>query len=316
MDFTVSKKATMIAYAIAISFIVAMITAAVLLKDNEMILPEIAAMAIAMWVYREAGWIRQPSKICIAPTVTAVIGLMINQMPIAYLGKVMLALVLMMLFLRVIQSSLAPSLATGLLPLIINTNEWSFAIIVFMFTFLLMLGVLAFGLNQGLEKKVKIQYKYMLVILALAFVWIGLCWSAGYQQLAVIPPVLVVAYESLQKPMYSGKMALKQGLVLTISPAVGTLLYLTMHSLIVITVLDMLLMLALSLIVGIRLPAIYAFPLLPFIFPEDTITKLPLVSLVTCLFMFGSVLLYKKYELKRAESNVLKYDAESPLTPE
>lgn len=148
------------------------------------------------------------------------------------------------------KSSLAPSLATGLLPLIINTNEWSFVIIVFTFTFLLMLGVLAFGLNQGLKKKVNIQYKYMLVLLVLAFVWIGLCWSAGYQQLAVIPPVLVVAYESLHKPMYGGKMALKQGLVLTLSPAVGTLLYLTLHSLIWITVLDMLLMLALSLIVG------------------------------------------------------------------
>lgn len=200
MDVAVSKKATIISYVIAMSFIVAMIAASVLLQDNEMILPEIAAMAIAMWVYREAGWIRQPSKIVIAPTVTAVIGLMINQMPIAYLGKVMLALVLMMLFLRVIQSSLAPSLATGLLPLIINTNEWSFVVIVFVFTFLLMLGVLAFRLNKGLEKKVKIEYKYMLVLLALAFVWIGLCWSAGYQQLAVIPPVLVVAYESLQKP--------------------------------------------------------------------------------------------------------------------
>lgn len=46
----------------------------------------------------------------------------------------------------------------------------------------------------------------MLVFLALAFVWIGLCLNAGYQQLAVIPPILVVAYESLQKPMYGGKI--------------------------------------------------------------------------------------------------------------
>ncbi|RKO63433.1 hypothetical protein Cdeb_02878 [Caldibacillus debilis GB1] len=51
-----------------------------------------------------------------------------------------------------------------------NANEWSFIISVFVFTFLLMLGVLLFGLNKGLEKKVKIPYKYMLVFLVLVFV--------------------------------------------------------------------------------------------------------------------------------------------------
>lgn len=50
-----------------------------------------------------------------------------------------------------------------------------------------MFGVLVFKLNKGLEKKVKIQYKYMLVFLVLIFMWIGLCWLVGYQ-LAVIPP--------------------------------------------------------------------------------------------------------------------------------
>lgn len=125
-----------------------------------------------------------------------------------------------MLFLRIIQSNLGPSIATGLLPVVTNANEWSFIISVFIFTFILMLGVLKFGLNKGLEKKVKIQYKYMLVFLVLIFVWMGLCWLAGYP-LAVIPPILVVVYESLQKPMYNGKMAFKQGLVLTISATVG-----------------------------------------------------------------------------------------------
>ncbi len=96
-----------------------------------------------------------------------------------------------------------------------------------------MFGVLVFKLNKGLEKKVKIQYKYMLVFLVLIFMWIGLCWLVGYQ-LAVIPPILVVVFESLQKPMYNGKMAFKQGLVLTISATVGTLLYFTIDSWILI----------------------------------------------------------------------------------
>ncbi|MGE6718316.1 hypothetical protein ACQKGD_13200 [Peribacillus frigoritolerans] len=299
MDVAISKKETIISYIIAIIFIIVMITAAVMLKDHEIILPEVAAMAIAMWVYREAGWIRQPSKIFIAPSVTAAIGFAVNQLDITYLAKVSLTLALILLFLRIIQSNLAPSIATGLLPLVMNANEWSFIISVFTLTFILMLGVLAFGLNRGLEKKVKIQYKYMLVFLVLNFVWIGLCWVAGYPKLAVIPPILVVVYEVLQKPMYNGKMAFKQGLVLTISATVGTLLYFAIDSWILVTLLDMVLMLLLLRIVGIRLPAVYAFPLLPFVFPDDIAAMLPIGSLIASVFMFGSVLTYKKIEMKR-----------------
>jgi hypothetical protein len=299
MDSTVSKKGMIISYIIAVTFILVMITASVLLNDHEIILPEVAAMAIAMWVYREAGWIRQPLKIFLAPSITAVIGFAVNQLHISYLGKVSLTLILLMLFLRIIQSNLGPSIATGLLPVVTNANEWSFIISVFIFTFILMIGVLVFGLNKGLEKKMKIQYKYMLVFLVLIFVWMGLCWLVGYQ-LAVIPPILVVVYESLQKPMYNEKMAFKQGVVLTISATVGTLLYFAIDSWILVTLLDMILMLILLRIVGIRVPAVYAFPLLPFVFPDHIVAMLPLGSLITCVFLFASVLAYKKIEMKQS----------------
>ncbi|MEK4706724.1 hypothetical protein [Bacillus sp. FSL R10-2780] len=299
MDSVISRKETIISYSIAILFILAMVAAGVLLDDPEVILPEIAAMAIALWAYREPGWLRQPEKIFIAPSITAVIGFAVNQMDISYIGKVSLTLILMMLFLRVIQSNLAPSIATGLLPLVTNATEWSFVISVFILTFILMLGVLIFKLNNGLERKVKIQYKYMVVFLILNFVWISICWITGYEQLAVIPPILVVVYESLQKPMYNEKMACKQILVLTISATVGTLLYLAIDSWIVVTLLNMILMLILLKIVGVRIPAAYAFPLLPLVFPDEMIKMLPIGSFIAGVFLFGAVLLYKKWEMKQ-----------------
>lgn len=299
MNSAISKKETIISYVIAIAFILIMVATSVLFNDPEIILPEIAAMAVGLWVFREPGWIRRPSMIFIAPSLTAVIGFAVNQLDIAYLAKVSLTLILMMLFLRIIQSNLAPSLATGLLPLVTNAHEWSFIISVFAFTFILMLGVLAFRFNQGLEKKVKIHYKYMLVFLVLIFIWIGLCWITGFPQFSIIPPILVVVYESLQKPMYNGKMAFNQVLVLTISATVGTLMYFAIDSWILATLLDMILMVLLIRIVGIRIPAVFAFPLLPFVFPEDVIVMLPIGSLVASIFLFGSVLLYKKLEKKR-----------------
>lgn len=304
MDSSVSGKVTTISYVLAFIFIIAMITVSVILKDREIILPEAAGMAIGMWVYREAGWVRQPAKIVLAPSITAAIGFVVNQLPIPYLGKVSLTLLLLMLFLRIIQSNLAPSIATGLLPLVMNAKEWSFIISVFILTFTLMLGVRVFGLNKGLEKKVKIQYKYMLVFLLLNFVWISLCWLFGLQQLAVIPPILVVVYESLQKPMYNGMIAFKQGLVLTISITVGTLLYFFIGSWILITLLDMIIMFILLRVVGIRIPAVYAFPLLPFIFPSNIVAKLPLGSLIVSVYLFGSIFVYKKFEMKRRSRDV------------
>lgn len=154
--------------------------------------------------------VKTTRKIFIAPSITAVIGFAVNQMDIFYIGKVSLTLILMMLFLCVIQSNLAPSIATGLLPLVTNATEWSFVIAVFALTFILMIGVLIFKLNNGIERKVQIQYKYMTVFLILNFVWISLCWITGYEQLVVIPPILVVVYESLQKPMYNEKWLLNK----------------------------------------------------------------------------------------------------------
>ncbi|MCR8842677.1 hypothetical protein NQ117_03195 [Paenibacillus sp. SC116] len=299
MNSAISKKETYISYLIAIALILGMVVASLLFNDKEIILPEIAAMAIGVWVYREAGWIRQPSKIFIAPSLTAIIGFAVNQLDITYLAKVSLTLVLMMLSLRIIRSNLAPSIATGLLPLVTNATEWSFVISVLVFTFILMLGVILFGLNKGIEKKVNINYKYMFVFLVISFVWMGLCTLAGYPQLSVIPPIFVVVYESLQKPMYNEKMAFKQALVLTISATVGTMLYYAIDSWIIVTILDIICMLILLRIVGIRVPAVFAFPLLPFVFPEEVVAILPLVALIASVILFGMVLAYKKWELKR-----------------
>lgn len=162
-----------------------------------------------------------------------------------------------------------------------------------------MLGVLVFRLNKRLEKKIQIQYKYMMVFLILNIIKIGLVWVAGYPKLDVIPPILVVVYEVPQKPMYNGKIVFKQGMALTISATLGTLLYFTIDSWILITLLAMILMIILLSIVGYGMPAVYAFPFLSFIFSTEIVARLPISALVASVLFFGSVLVYKKVEMKR-----------------
>ena len=80
MNRSISNKEMTISYIMAITLIMVMVTSSLILKDREIILPEIAAMAIAMWAYREPGWIRQPSKIFLAPSITAILGFAVNQL--------------------------------------------------------------------------------------------------------------------------------------------------------------------------------------------------------------------------------------------
>src|SRR5699024_5644393 len=138
MDTSISKKQMIISYVIAITFIVAMITASVLLNNHQIILPELSAMAIVIWVYWEAGLISHPSKILLALSLTSVIVFSVYLLHISYVAKIVLTLVLLMLLLRLIRSILAPSIATVLLPVVIDVDGWSFIISTFILTFILM----------------------------------------------------------------------------------------------------------------------------------------------------------------------------------
>ncbi|WP_145331095.1 efflux RND transporter permease subunit [Paenibacillus xylanexedens] len=297
-----TNKIGKVPYVIAILFISFMVGLSEILQHSEIILPEVAAMAIAMWVYREPGWIRHPTVIFIAPTVTATIGLVINQLQILYPIKIVLTLMIMMLFLRLIRSNLAPAIATGLLPLAIHTEDWSFVWIVLGFTLTLMAGVVVFQLHKNLATKSMIQYKYMVIFPVISICWLSICWLLGYEQVAVIPPIFVVLYESLQKPMYTAKIVFKQAFTLTLSAAVGVLIFTQVDSQVLAAAINMIVVALISRFFHARIPALYAIPLLTFIFPEEKVWSLPLVTLFASLFMFSFVLLYK-YGEKRTLNN-------------
>ncbi len=54
---------------------------------SEVILPEIAAMAIALWAYREPGWLKNNQKSLLHRPITAVIVFAVDQMDISYIRK-------------------------------------------------------------------------------------------------------------------------------------------------------------------------------------------------------------------------------------
>ena len=254
-----------------------------------------AAMAVGLWVYRDKQWLNQPDKIFILPSLTAVIGFCINLMPISYLFKLVLVLCAMLLVMRMFNYILPPALATGFLPIVTQAYEISFLISIFATSFILMLGVVLFKLNQGVERKGNFDRRKIGVYASITLIGFALAAIFKVEAMALIPPITVVVYESLNMMMYSLKMYLKQVAVLTLSISMAVLMQLWIQDWILFTLIYMPLMFLLLKLFDMRIPAVYAFPFLVFVFPQDSVMHLPMASGLMAGFSLGCVYIYRTY---------------------
>ncbi|BDZ29868.1 hypothetical protein RA086_01635 [Lactiplantibacillus sp. WILCCON 0030] len=293
------KKTELRDYLVGFALVLTMVGVATWLHDYEIILPEIAALTTGMWIYHKQDWVRQPIKIFLAPSGTAVIGFVINLLPLNYPTKVVLTLLLILVLLRGLRSTLAPSFATGLLPIIVNATHWSFIVAIFAFTLILMAGVWLRGLHRGIPAGKPLNYRHMALFLAAGSLWTGLVWLSGNPQMAAIPPVLVVFFETLQQPAYGGKMALKHIVALSGAATIGVLVHLLFASWLLTTLISLPLVFILLTVLRLKLPAAYAFPLLALVLPANMFRHLPIAALLAASFFLGIVFVYKQVANRR-----------------
>ncbi|MFB9768783.1 hypothetical protein [Lactiplantibacillus modestisalitolerans] len=285
-------------YLIGWALVLTMVASATWLGDVEVILPEIGALTAGTWVYRKADWIAQPAKLFWAPSGTAVIGFLINRLPINYPLKVILGLLLMLVLLKQLRSNLAPSFATGLLPIIINATHWSFIIAIFFWTLTLMVGVRwqkarVTAPVQTVEPAA-IHGWQMLGFTVLALGWVGAVWLAGQPQMAGIPPVIVVFFEALQNPNYNHRVAWRQWVALVGAASIGVVSYLLLGAWLPAAVVSLPLVYGLLRGLKLQLPAAFAFPLLALVLPQRMFTTLPLAAALAAGFFLGSLVLYRE----------------------
>ncbi|WP_407888114.1 hypothetical protein [Levilactobacillus sp. N40-8-2] len=281
-------------YLIGFTLVLVMVGMATWLHDYEIILPEIGALTAGMWIYHNPTWVSQPFKIFLAPSGTAVIGFIVNQLPISYPQKVGITLLLILILLNVLRSTLAPSFATGLLPIIINATHWSFILAIFAFTLTLMIGVLLQGHYKGLPAGKPLRYQQMLGFVLTAGIWVGAVWIAGYPQMAGIPPVLVVFFEVSQMPSYSGKLALQHIIALGGAATIGVLVHVVIASWLLSALITLPLVFVLLQLLRIKLPAAYAFPLLALVLPINMFHTLPIAATLAACYFLGVVFVYRK----------------------
>ncbi|WP_343539747.1 hypothetical protein AB3466_14215 [Sphingobacterium thalpophilum] len=297
-NHNLSKKQEILSYTAAFIFILLMVATAVHFADPEVILPEIAAMAVAIFAFREQSWMRQPEKIFILPSLTAIIGFSINFLEIPYGMKLVAVLILMLILMYSFKYSLPPALATGFLPIVSQAHSFSFIASILSTTAVLMVSVYIFRLNRGSERKSTIDSRTLLLYFGILVAWVGISTVLGYGQMAIIPPIAVVTYESLSMKMYSMKIALKQIAVLFLSASVGVFFFLTVSNWLIVSVADLFFMYLMLKLFKMHVPAVYAFPFLAFILPKEVISALPFAALGMSIFSFGIILIYRQYANK------------------
>ncbi|WP_121966491.1 hypothetical protein [Myroides sp. N17-2] len=290
-----SHKPSIYHYLLAFVFILLMVVVATYFQDPEIVLPEVAALTVGLWIFQEKAWLRQPDKIFILPSLTAFMGFGLNMLALPYIVKIVLVLVLMLLVMRVVNYSLPPALATGFLPIVTNAHAWSFIYAILATTFVLMLVVYLLKLNKGIDPKGKVNTRMMYPYALISLAWIVIAYYTGNEQMAVIPPIAVVLYESLNMKMYSLKIAIKQVAILTLAISIGVLLYQFIEHWLVLASLFMVLMYGLSQLFKMRVPAVYAFPFLVYVFPAEKVLNLPIATFVVATFSFGAVYVYRAY---------------------
>ncbi|MCF6515596.1 hypothetical protein GSH19_05440 [Lactobacillus sp. S2-2] len=271
-----------------------MILIATLFKDIEIILPEIAALTTGIFIYQDSNWICEPTKIFLAPSITAIVGFLINLLSMNYVSKILLVLLFVIIFLKLLSCALAPSFATGLLPIIVNANHVSFIVATLSFTFILMISVHIRGSHRKLHKGSAMLYRNMAVYTGLILIWALVVIVFQVPQMIGIPPVLVVLYEVLQKPKYHFNLAIKQIIALTGSATIGFLVYLNFKSWLIISLVSLPLVFLLLQLIKVKVPAAYAFPILAIVLPKSMLMILPVSSFLASSFFLISVVCYRK----------------------
>lgn len=304
MKSILGNKESFFSYLVAFIFILIMIATAMIYDDKEIILPEVVALSVGILTFRENKWLQRPFHIFLLPSITAILGFGINFLPILLSFKLALVLVAMLLALRIFKSQLAPALATGLLPIVTNAESLLFLFAIFLFVFLLFIFIKIFKIKPT-ENSVPVIYtSHNRWLIGLCLTWFIVCYFSGYKEFSAIPPVIVIAFESLNNPTLKLTVRIKRILTMFLVSMIGCL---TMHYLgnwIIIGILNLLLVTIILKLTDLRLPPAFAMVILPMIMPEESIQLLPVATLIMSIFFMIGIFIIQKVAYPNLEHSL------------
>lgn len=128
-------------YLFATLLSVAMVLAAELIGEKEIIFPEIIALLIGAWVSPRQPWRVGKPVLPALMTISAVVGVcIVRYLPVPLLLQVGAAFLFVGISLLLCRSTLAPMLSACILPVLLHTTSWIYPVSVLAATLLIVLG--------------------------------------------------------------------------------------------------------------------------------------------------------------------------------
>lgn len=279
-------------YAAAYGLIMLMTAAALSFKEKEIILPELAALSIGCFIYKKNTWTAKPLYLFLLPSITAFIGFFVNQLELNMAAKIVLVIVAMLALLYAVKSGLGPALATGLLPIVTNCTSYIFLFSIILFMGLLAILAAAFFKPESSAVLVAEQPKPLRAILlfsAVLIIWFFFCSIAGIMQIAALPPIIVLAYEHLDKKMFSFVMLYKMVAVLVLAAFIGAQSFLFINNYLLASIVNLILVTVILHYAKMKMPPAYAMAMLPMVLPSYSPVYFTLGSAAAAVFLLGAI---------------------------
>lgn len=296
-------------YIIPVVIIALMVEAAIIFHDQEILFPEIAAIAIGALVSPQLSWKTSRLRILITIMVAAICGMLIVvyvHLPVAY--EMVLAYFIGQILLLVSETTFAPMISAIVLPVMLQTRSINYLISAFVFTSLILIVHYFFEKKGLVEVKPVIfssmwnkeKITIMMARTLLALMGIVLAFRSGFK-FAVAPPLLVAFTEFTnpqgkvrKKPMQAILLIFVCALVASYSRYILAM-QLKMSLLIPVCVTSMFVIFMIA-TTKMYIPPAGAIGILAFLIPEEAVIYYPLHVFVGIAIMMLLALVFFREE--------------------
>lgn len=296
-------------YIIPVVIIALMVEAAIIFHDQEILFPEIAAIAIGALVSPQLSWKTSRIRILITIMVAAICGMLIVayvHLPVTY--EMVLAYFIGQILLLSSETTFAPMISAIVLPVMLQTRSINYLISAFVFTSLILVVHYFFEKKGLVEVKPvvfssmwnKEKITIMLARTLLAFIGIVLAFRFDFK-FAVAPPLLVAFTEFTnpqgkvrKKPMQAILLIFVCALVASYSRYMLAMqLKMSLIIPVCVTSIFVIFMIATT---KMYIPPAGAIGILAFLIPEDAVIYYPLHVFVGIAMMMLLALVFFREE--------------------
>lgn len=262
--------------------IAVMAFAADLLNEKEVIFPEVAALAIGLWIADKRIWNVQAYQVPLLMTISAVLGVLITTyLAVPILLQLTVAFFISAFLMSVLRIPLIPGIAAILLPVLLHTESWLYPLSVAVMTTIMAVGyelMQKYGLKSQLNPvasreglTVKALRTWLIRFLMLLPLFAVATWKGWL--FAIVPPLVIILIELTNpKNMFRNRPITLWFTVIAVA-AIGTLSrFLLMQTLAFPYFISVSLAFLLSVLLmrrlGLMFPPIPALSVIPFILPS------------------------------------------------